>query len=122
MQRRFRYALTAGVLSSGAPAGLLGIRLVQAAANGEDDDAVQKELTVARAAYLYVGGATALIFSAFGYVLGRQADRLAAFFGNRIRSPNSSTPVDFRLGCSPRRSGHAATTSRSVCSFSMSMD
>ena len=78
MQRRFRYALTAGVLSSGAPAGLLGIRLVQATANGEHEDAVRQELAVDRAAYLYVGGATALIFSAFGYVLGRQADRLAA--------------------------------------------
>lgn len=78
MQRRFRYALTAGVLSSGAPAGLLGIRLAQAAANGEPEDGVRQRLAVDRAAYLYVGGATALIFSLFGYVLGRQADRLAA--------------------------------------------
>jgi diguanylate cyclase (GGDEF)-like protein len=78
MQRRFRYALTAGVLSSGAPAGLLGVRLAQAAANGEDDEAVRREIGIDRAAYLYVGGATALIFAMFGYVLGKQADRLAA--------------------------------------------
>jgi diguanylate cyclase (GGDEF)-like protein len=77
MQRRFQYALTAGVLSSGAPAGLLGIRLVQAAVNGKDEDVVRRELIVDRPAYLYVGGATALIFAAFGYALGKQADRLA---------------------------------------------
>jgi diguanylate cyclase (GGDEF)-like protein len=78
MRRRFRYALTAGFLSSGAPAGLLGIRL----AKRHEDDAVslrqvRTEIAADRAAYVYVGGATALIFALFGYILGRQADQLA---------------------------------------------
>ena len=76
MQRRFSYALTAGVLSSGAPAGLLGIRL----ARGDDDISLRhlrSEIAADRAAYMYIGGATAVIFALFGYVLGRHADQLA---------------------------------------------
>jgi two-component system cell cycle response regulator len=76
MRRRFTYALTAGVLSSGAPAGLLGIRL----ARRDDEVSLQKlrnEIAADTAAYVYVGGATALIFAMFGYVLGRHADALA---------------------------------------------
>jgi diguanylate cyclase (GGDEF)-like protein len=38
---------------------------------------VRSELKSDRTAYLYIGGATAVIFAAFGYFLGRQADRLA---------------------------------------------
>lgn len=76
MRRRFSYALTAGVLSSGAPAGLLGIRL----ARGDDDEVslrrVRSEIAADRAAYLYVGAATAVIFALFGYILGRHADEL----------------------------------------------
>jgi diguanylate cyclase (GGDEF)-like protein len=76
MRRRFSYALTAGVLSSGAPAGLLGIRLAR-----RDDEVslrrVRNEIEADRAAYMYIGGATALIFALFGYVLGRHADQLA---------------------------------------------
>jgi diguanylate cyclase (GGDEF)-like protein len=34
-------------------------------------------LTSDRAAYLYIGGATAVVCAVFGYFLGRQADRLA---------------------------------------------
>ena len=78
MRRRFRYALTAGVLSSGAPAGLLGIRLAKSTPADTSLDRLGRELAADRAAYLYVGGATAIIFALFGYVLGRQADRLAA--------------------------------------------
>lgn len=76
MRRRYTYALTAGVLSSGAPAGLLGIRL----ARREDEVSLQKvrsEIAADGAAYVYVGGATALIFAMFGYILGRHADALA---------------------------------------------
>ena len=76
MRRRFSYALTAGVLSSGAPAGLLGIRL----ARREDDVSLPElrtEIAADRAAYMYVGAATALIFALFGYILGRHADSLA---------------------------------------------
>ena len=77
MRRRFSYALTAGVLSSGAPAGLLGIRL----AHSDDEKVslrrVRNEIAADRAAYMYVGGATAVIFALFGYILGRHADELA---------------------------------------------
>jgi diguanylate cyclase (GGDEF)-like protein len=76
MRRRFTYALTAGVLSSGAPAGLLGIRL----ARREDEVSLQRvrsEIAADRAAYMYVGAATAVIFALFGYILGRHADTLA---------------------------------------------
>jgi two-component system, cell cycle response regulator len=76
MRRRFTYALTAGVLSSGAPAGLLGIRL----ARREDEVSLQKlrnEIAADTAAYVYVGGAGGVIFAMFGYVLGRHADALA---------------------------------------------
>ena len=76
MRRRFSYALTAGVLSSGAPAGLLGIRL----ARGDDEEMslrrVRSEIAADRAAYVYVGAATAVIFALFGYILGRHADDL----------------------------------------------
>jgi diguanylate cyclase (GGDEF)-like protein len=77
MQRRFAYALTAGVLSSGAPAGLLGIRLAKRAAPYVSMKQMRRELAADRSAYVYVGGATALIFALFGYILGRQADGLA---------------------------------------------
>ena len=48
MQRRFSYALTAGILSSGAPLNLPGL-----------------------------GVARSVLFALFGYMLGRQADELA---------------------------------------------
>ena len=78
MQRSISYALTAGVLSSGAPAGLLGIRLAKAPADSVSLRQVHDEFVTDRAVYVYVGGATAVIFTLFGYILGRQADRLAA--------------------------------------------
>ena len=76
MRRRFSYALTASVLSSGAPAGLLGIRLARG--NGDEVSLrrVRSELAADRAAYMYVGAATAVIFALFGYILGRHADDL----------------------------------------------
>ena len=77
MRRRYSYALTAGVLSSGAPAGLLGVRLAKANGEKVSLNNVRSELNSDRAAYLYIGGATAIICAALGYFLGRQADRLA---------------------------------------------
>src|SRR6185503_2849015 len=77
MRRRFSYALTAGVLSSGAPAGLLGVRLAKSHADNMSLQEVGTELRSDRLAYLYIGGATAFIFAMFGYLLGRKADRLA---------------------------------------------
>ncbi len=77
MRRRFTYALTAGVLSSGAPAGLLGVRLAKTQGEGVSLRQVRSELTSDRSSYLFIGAATAIIFAVFGYFLGRQADRLA---------------------------------------------
>ena len=76
MRRRFYYALTAGVLSSGAPAGLLGIRLARRNRIASLRR-MRSEIAADRAAYFYVGAATAAIFALFGYVLGRHADQLA---------------------------------------------
>jgi diguanylate cyclase (GGDEF)-like protein len=77
MQRRFTYALTAGLLSSGAPAGLLGRSLKNKSADPVSLRQVKTEVAADPVTYAYVG-ATAIIFALFGYVLGRQADQLAA--------------------------------------------
>jgi diguanylate cyclase (GGDEF)-like protein len=53
------------------------VRLAKAQGNGVTLRQVRTELTSDRAAYLYIGGATAVICAVFGYFLGRQADRLA---------------------------------------------
>ena len=76
MQRRFAYALTAGFLSSGAPAGLLGMRLRKGTDDPVSQREVKGELAADRTAYVYIG-TTAIIFALFGYILGRQADQLA---------------------------------------------
>lgn len=77
IQRRFAYALTAGFLSSGAPAGLLGFRLARKRAAPDPLGRRRTELVADRAAFVYVGGSTAFIFAVVGYILGRQADQLA---------------------------------------------
>ncbi len=71
------YALTAGLLSSGAPVGLLGLRLAKGADEPVSLNHVRAEFAADRATYAYIGGATAIIFAIFGYVLGRQTDKLA---------------------------------------------
>jgi diguanylate cyclase (GGDEF)-like protein len=65
------------VLSSGAPAGLLGVRLAKSPNPKVSLHEVRNELKSDRAAYLYMGGATAVVCAVLGYFLGRQADRLA---------------------------------------------
>jgi diguanylate cyclase (GGDEF)-like protein len=75
MNRRFAFALTAGVLSTGGPTGLLGMRLARN--HGRSLRETHGETDAERAAYFYVGGATAIVFATFGYLLGRQADKLA---------------------------------------------
>jgi len=77
MQKRFTYALAAGVLSSGAPAGLLGVRLTRKPCDGISLQRVRRHITDERASYLYVGATTAVIFGMFGYLLGRRVDALA---------------------------------------------
>jgi diguanylate cyclase (GGDEF)-like protein len=78
--RRFVYSCAGGLLSAGAPAGLLGMRL---ALRGRRSDrtslrgAVRELVTADSVGYIYVGASTAVVFGLFGYILGRQADRLA---------------------------------------------
>jgi diguanylate cyclase (GGDEF)-like protein len=74
MVRRLSYTLAGGFLSLGAPLGLLAIRLCQ---HGLSPHHVTREVTADPVLYAYVGTSTAIAFSLFGYMLGRQADRLA---------------------------------------------
>lgn len=78
MQRRILFAGAGGLLSAGAPLGLLVMRL---ATRGRwralpIGDAI-REIDRNRLDYLYVATSTALAFSLFGYILGRHADHLA---------------------------------------------
>lgn len=79
MRRRFRYALAGGLVSAGAPLGLLGVRLASSGSLRRSislRDAL-REVSDDAASYVYVATSTAVAFSAFGYLLGRQADWLA---------------------------------------------
>ena len=77
--RRHTYALAGGVASAGAPIGLLGVRLIRNRRRRTRLSlrALRAELAADRAGYTYVATSTAIAFSLFGYLLGRQADRLA---------------------------------------------
>jgi len=77
MEKRFAYALTAGLLSSGAPAGLLGVRLARRQGGAVSLPQARRHVADERASYLYVGATTAIIFGVCGYVLGRKVDALA---------------------------------------------
>jgi len=66
------YALAGAVLSIGAPTGLLVLREVYA------PRAVTTELMSDRLTYLYVLLASAVVLAFIGFLLGRQADRLAS--------------------------------------------
>jgi diguanylate cyclase (GGDEF)-like protein len=77
MGRRFAYACAGGLLSAGAPLGLFAVR-----GPAEDEGSTSWRRAVREAAkeprdYIYVALSTAIAFTLFGYVLGRQADRLA---------------------------------------------
>lgn len=79
MQRSLAYACAGGLLSAGAPLGLLAVRR-----QCRDDDrhgpswrSAMHDVARHPRDYTYVALSTALVFTVFGYVLGRQADRLA---------------------------------------------
>ena len=79
MRRRFVYPAAGALLSAGAPVGLLAARLatrIRRSGSVSPED-VRVELAADRPAYVYVSVSTALVFTAFGYLLGRQADDLA---------------------------------------------
>jgi two-component system cell cycle response regulator len=66
------YAAAGAILAVGAPTGLLIVRELYA------PRAISTELSSERLTYLYVLISTAVVLAFLGFVLGRQADRLAA--------------------------------------------
>jgi len=72
--RRTLYALAGAVLGLGAPAGLLGIRLMRRGLGGRS---VVEEIRNDPETYVYTAASTSIAFALFGGVLGRYADRLA---------------------------------------------
>jgi len=70
--RSVLYAVAGAVLSLGAPGGLLVLRELYV------PRPIADELFSDRVTYLYVFLSTAIVLSFLGYLLGRQADRLAA--------------------------------------------
>lgn len=66
--------MVAALLSTGAPVGLLAVRGLAAAR--ASPEWVRDEIAAHAAIFVYVTLSTLSVFLAFGYVLGRQADRL----------------------------------------------
>lgn len=74
MRRRGSYVLAAVVLASGAPLGLVLVRALRAGAFSVAW--ARAEVAGDPTTYAYLTLSTTLVFAAFSYVLGRQADRL----------------------------------------------
>ena len=72
--RACRDGLLGGVLALGAPLGLIVMRLLEA--GGVTPGGIEGEVLEHPWTYAYVALSTLVAFSAFGYLLGRQADRL----------------------------------------------
>jgi diguanylate cyclase (GGDEF)-like protein len=71
-RRSLYYAIAGAILSLGEPIGLLVVRELSGAGP------IASELLQERFTYLYVFVTTAVILGCLGFMLGRQADRLAA--------------------------------------------
>lgn len=71
-RRSLRYAAVGAILALGAPVGLLLLRELIA------PQPLSEELIAERIAYLYVLVSTAIVLAVFGFIIGRQTDRLAA--------------------------------------------
>lgn len=74
MDQRLSYAVAGGILSFGAPLGLAALRRVR---HRPSRRRASRPLAEDPAVYAYVSVSTAVVFSLFGYVLGRQIERLA---------------------------------------------
>jgi diguanylate cyclase (GGDEF)-like protein len=72
--RALRYGLAGLALAAGAPAGLLALRLLSGRASLA---ALGAEWERDAPTYSYVAASTAVVFAAFGAMLGRSADRLS---------------------------------------------
>jgi diguanylate cyclase (GGDEF)-like protein len=78
MRRRFVFASAGGLLSAGAPLGLLAVRLARRERwRSVSLSAVIDEIRRNGPDYIYAGTSTALALGVFGYLLGRHADWLA---------------------------------------------
>src|SRR4029079_2236286 len=85
-RRSVWYAVVGAILSLGAPVGLLLLREFIAPQSLSD------ELISERIAYVYVFVATAIVLALFGFIIGRQTDRLAGL-----------SQTDARTGLANRR-------------------
>ena len=90
-RHRFHYALAGVLLSAGAPLGLLLLRTLVLALGSQD--AIRTELASHRIVYLYVSATTMIAFGLFGYVLGRQTDKL-----QRLSTTDALTGLGNRRG------------------------
>jgi diguanylate cyclase (GGDEF)-like protein len=94
LSRRVTYALIGLLLSAGAPVGLLVVRL---ATKATSPTPLADEWTRDWLTYLYVAVSTAIVFTAFGAVLGAKADLLA-----RLATVDSLTSLLNRHGLAER--------------------
>ena len=74
MSPRVVYAVLGAALSVGAPVGLLLVRV--AAGEGDWVSWLAREIATDGRTYAYVTTSTMVVFTLFGWLLGRQADRL----------------------------------------------
>lgn len=109
MRRSFAYACAGGVLSTGAPLGLAAVRLATGAAAPRPPSIRSgvRALAADPTAYAYVGTSTLVAFALFGYVLGRQADRLA-----RLSETDALTGLANRRGFFERLDAEIARSRR----------
>jgi diguanylate cyclase (GGDEF)-like protein len=79
IDRRVAYACAGGLLAAGAPAGLFAVRGLRQDRDGGSPSwrGALRDATTHPGDYIYVGVSTAIVFTIFGYVLGRQAEWLA---------------------------------------------
>jgi diguanylate cyclase (GGDEF)-like protein len=77
MLRSIKFGALGGMLAVGAPVGLLAVRLLEQRPLRPIRQS-RRNLAEDRLAYTYLGLATAVAFTTFGFALGRLADRLEA--------------------------------------------
>ena len=80
MPHSVSYACAGGMFAAGAPLGLLAVRWLQEhrlrGAPAPTVRSVLREISSDVGGYSYVSVSTAVVFAIFGYLVGRQADRL----------------------------------------------